>query len=170
MIWWSKFEKFEKFRMEILKNSWKKLVMAVTLANCKLGSSNWYHFVRFGVLQMTWYSKFENDEIFWIKILKNSWQKSVMAITLAKYKLESSNWYYFVRIWVLQMIWYSKLENFENFWMKILKNSWKKLVMALTMANCKLGSSNWYHFVRFGVPQMPLYSKLWNCVISNYFF
>jgi hypothetical protein len=30
-----------------------------------------------------------------VTILKNSWQKSILAITLAKYKLESPNWYHF---------------------------------------------------------------------------
>jgi hypothetical protein len=110
---------------KILKNSWKKSVIARTLAKHKVETSNWYHFVRFGVPQNTWYSKFEKIEISWITILKNSWKKSVMAIFLAKHKLESSNWYHYVRFGVLQMTWYSKFEKDENFWIKILKNSWK---------------------------------------------
>jgi hypothetical protein len=40
----------------------------------QLGSSNWHHSLRFGVLHLTWYSKFESFEISWITILKNSWK------------------------------------------------------------------------------------------------
>jgi hypothetical protein len=60
-------------------------------------------------------TKFCILELSWIKLVKNSWKKSGMAVTFAKYKLESFNWYNFVRIWVFQMISYSKLWNFEIF-------------------------------------------------------
>jgi hypothetical protein len=79
-----------------------------------------------------------------------------MAITLAKYKLESCIWYYFVRIRVLHLTSYYKFEIFEISWIKILKHSLKKSGMAITLATYKLGSSSWCHFVR----QMISNSKL----------
>jgi hypothetical protein len=48
---------------------------------------------------------------------------------------------------------YSKwleIQNFELFWLKNLKNSWKKSEMAIP----------WYHYVRIGVTQKISHSKI----------
>jgi hypothetical protein len=142
--------------MKILTNSWKKSRMAITLVNCKLRSKTWYNFVRIGVLHMTSYSysKFGILEFSWITILRNSWKKSGMAITLAKFKLESDNWYHFVRIGVLHMTSYPKIWVLASSWIKILKISWKKSLMAITLDKHMPKSCNWYHFVFNGVYQM----------------
>jgi hypothetical protein len=45
---------------------------------------------------------------------------------------------------------------------KFCKTEISNLEMAITLANCKLGSNAWCHFVRFGVLYMASYSEFWN--------
>jgi hypothetical protein len=46
------------FEQKFCKTEISNLGMAITSANCKLGSKTWCHFVRIGVRHMTSYSKF----------------------------------------------------------------------------------------------------------------
>jgi hypothetical protein len=55
------FEILKFFEQKFCKTEISKLGMAITLAYCKLGSNNWCHFVRIGVLHRTFS---------WMKILK----------------------------------------------------------------------------------------------------
>jgi hypothetical protein len=103
------------FDKKFCKTQISNIEMAITLSNCKLDSSTWCNFVHIGVRHLTSYSKFGILEFSWITILKISWKKSVMAITLNKHMLKSYNWYHFVLIGVCQMILYWKLWNFEIF-------------------------------------------------------
>jgi hypothetical protein len=46
------------FEQKFCKTEISNLGMAITLANCKLRSKTWCHFVRIGVIHMTLFSKF----------------------------------------------------------------------------------------------------------------
>jgi hypothetical protein len=48
------FEILKLFEQKFCKTQISKLGMAITLANCKLGSNTWCHVVRIGVFHMTW--------------------------------------------------------------------------------------------------------------------
>jgi hypothetical protein len=49
------FKILKHFEQKFCKTEISNLGMAITLANCKLGSNAWCHFVRIGVLHMTSY-------------------------------------------------------------------------------------------------------------------
>jgi hypothetical protein len=112
------FEIWKFFEQKICKIHILNLGMAITLANCKLKSNTWCHFVRIGVFHITSYSKYGIFEIYWMKILKNSLKKLGIAITLAKCKLEGCNRCHFVRIGVLHMTSYSKFGILKIYWIK----------------------------------------------------
>jgi hypothetical protein len=52
------FEILKFFEQKFSKTHIVNLGMAITLANCKLESNIWCHFVRIGIFYMTSYSKF----------------------------------------------------------------------------------------------------------------
>jgi hypothetical protein len=57
------FEILNFFEQKFSKTQISNLGIAITLANCKLGSKTWCHFVRIEVLHITSYSKFQILEI-----------------------------------------------------------------------------------------------------------
>jgi hypothetical protein len=106
------YSKFWFFLIKILKNSLKKVRKG---HNCGYMQARELHLASLCAYFSSQYDLIFKIKNFWNFLInfKNSLKKSVMAITLDKHMLKSSNWYHFVLIGVCQMILYSKLRNFE---------------------------------------------------------
>jgi hypothetical protein len=86
---------------------------------------------------------------------------------LANCKQGSKTWCHFVHIKVLHMTSYSKFGIFEISWIKILKNSLKKVRNGQNFGYIQARELHLYHFVRIGVLHLTSYSKFG---ILNFFW